>query len=144
MKRTKTFVLTSKKIERRWYLVDLSGEVLGRVASRISRLLIGKDKPTYTPHLDSGDYVVAVNASQVRVTGNKADNKLYRWHTGYPQGLRQRSFNEMLSRTPGRIIEHAVSAMLPKNKLRSSRLRRLKVFTSTEHPYQNKINTSIE
>lgn len=124
---------------RRWRVMDVSGKVLGRVASEISGFLIGKYKVGYAPHLDMGDYVVAINAKDVSLTGKKSMKKQYQWHTGYPKGFRQRSFKDMRERDPVRIITHAVAGMLPKNKLRSARLKRLKVFVDSVHPYQEKL-----
>lgn len=127
---------------RRWHVVDVSGKVLGRVASEISGLLIGKYHVGYAPNVDMGDYVVAINIKDVVLTGKKPEKKQYQWHTGYPKGFRQRSFKQMLERDPVRILTHAVSGMLPKNKLRSARLKRLKVFVDSAHPYQDKLAAS--
>ena len=124
---------------RRWHVVDVSGKVLGRVASEISGLLIGKHRVGYAPNVDMGDYVVAINIKDVVLTGKKPEKKHYQWHTGNPKGFRQRSFLAMRERDPGRIISHAVSGMLPKNKLRSARLKRLKTFVDSVHPYQDKL-----
>lgn len=132
---------TSASSVRRWRVVDVSGKVLGRVASEISGLLIGKHTVGYAPHLDTGDYVVVINANDVALTGKKPEKKQYQWHTGYPKGFRQRSFKDMRERDPRRILTHAVAGMLPKNKLRSVRLKRLKVFVDSVHPYQDKLMT---
>lgn len=134
----KTFVATPKTIVRRWHLVDIDGQILGRCATKIAGLLIGKHKPDYSPHLDCGDYVVVVNAAKVKVTGNKQEQKMYRWHTGYPGGLRERVFKKQMELHPNRIITAAVSRMLPKNKLRPLRLKRLKVFEGPKHIYEDK------
>ena len=141
MKR-KTAVITAKTIKRQWHLVDLKDQVLGRAATAMSQLLTGKLKPDYSPNLDSGDWVVAINAKEVRFTGGKEDKKYYRWHTGYPGGFRERSLGEMMARDPRQVIRKAVSGMLAKNKLRSQRLRRLKVFADANHPYQDKFVTN--
>lgn len=138
IKRPKTYSPKMAAVIREWHLVDMSGKILGRTATLVSRLLLGKDKPTYAPHVDIGDFVVVINADKVAVSGEKMSKKLYHWHTGYPGGLRERSLGQMLQKDPQRVVEHAVSKMLPKNKLRSLRLRRLKVFTGTQHPYQDK------
>ena len=127
---------------RQWHVVDVSGKVLGRVASDISGLLIGKHRVGYAPNIDSGDYVVAINIKDVVLTGKKPEKKQYQWHTGYPKGFRQRPFLAMRERDPRRIITHAVSGMLPKNKLRSARLKRLKTFVDSVHPYQDKLTAS--
>lgn len=134
----KTFVPTPKTVIRRWHLVNLDGQILGRAATKIAGLLIGKHKPDFSPHLDSGDYVVVTNAAKVKVTGNKTEQKIYRWHTGYPGGFRERPFKNQMKLHPDRIITDAVSKMLPKNKLRPLRLKRLKVFPGQEHPYKDK------
>lgn len=122
-------------VERSWHLIDAEGKVLGRVATEIAQKLIGKHKPTYTPHIDAGDYVVVINASKVEVTGAKASDKLYRRHSGFMGGLREKSFEELLAQQPERVIELAVTNMLPKNKLRSDRMNRLKVYPSAQHPH---------
>lgn len=131
----KTTVIKPKDIERKWHLVDAQGQTLGRLASRIAKLLIGKHKRQFSPHLDVGDYVVVTNASVIEVTGKKQTDKLYRHHSGYPGGFRETNFEELLKKNPVRVIELAVKGMLPKNKLRTPRLRRLKVHANSNHPY---------
>jgi len=126
-------------VVRNWHLVDLDGKVLGRVATDIAKLLSGKDKPTFTPHVDGGDYVVVINASKVEVTRNKAETKVYRWHTGFPGGLKEMTFKRMMRRHPERAIQKAVYNMLPKNRLRKDRMGRLKIFAFEQHPYQNQL-----
>lgn len=121
---------------RKWWLVDARDQVLGRLASQIATVLMGKSKPTYTPHLDEGDFVVVVNADKIRVTGNKALNKKYYSHSSYPGGLKEVPFKRMLERHPERILFFAVKNMLPKNKLRARRLKRLKLYASALHPHQ--------
>jgi large subunit ribosomal protein L13 len=140
----KTFVATPKTVVRRWHLVDFDDQVLGRAATVIAGLLIGKHKPDYSPHLDCGDYAVVVNAAKVKLTGNKPDQKIYRWHTGYPGGFRERPFKKQLELHPDRIITAAVSRMLPKNKLRPLRLKRLKVFAGPTPPYEDKLKMKSE
>ena len=140
----KTHVTKSKDVERNWHLVDLKGQTLGRVSTGIAKLLMGKDKVYFTPNIDCGDYVVVVNAEAVKVTGGKEDKKLYRHHTGYPGGFREYTYAEVQAKDPKRIIEHSVKGMLPKNKLRSLRMKRLKVFVDAVHPYENKINDKKE
>lgn len=134
----KTQATKKKNIRRNWHLVDLKGAVLGRVTSRIAQLLIGKNKVYYTPNLDCGDYIVAVNASEVRVTGRKTKQKKYYRHSGYPGGLKEISYERQMTKDPRKIIEWAVKNMLPKNKLRSSRMKRLRIFAGVGHPYQDK------
>ncbi len=139
MKQYKTFMQRKEDVIRQWHLVDVDDQVLGRIATDIAELLIGKHKPTYTPHIDGGDYVVVINAQQVALTRNKENKKVYRWHTGYPGGLKEMSFKKMLAKHPDRVIMRAVKNMLPKNKHRKKRLARLKVYASDEHPYQEQI-----
>ncbi len=135
----KSYTQKTADIQRNWHVVDVSGKVLGRIATEIAKKLIGKDKPTFTPHIDGGDYVVVINASKVEVTGNKAQDKIYYSYSGYPGGLSQRTFAELLEKQPERIIERAVYNMLPKNKLRSGRMTRLKVYAGAEHTHQSQI-----
>jgi large subunit ribosomal protein L13 len=115
-----------------WHVVDAGGQVLGRVATRVARLLIGKDKPSYTPHLDCGDHVVVINAERIRLTGNKIDQKVYRTHSGYPGGLKEVSIRALMQRRPEEVIREAVLGMLPKNKLRARRARKLRVYAGSE------------
>lgn len=124
------------EIDRVWYVVDADGEVLGRLASRIARILMGKHKPSYTPFLDTGDHVIVVNAEKVRLTGRKEKEKLYIRHSGYPGGLRQTPADEMRIKHPARLIEQAVKGMLPKTRLGSAMFRKLKVYNGPEHPHQ--------
>jgi len=137
----KTYSTKKSEIKRTWHLIDLKGKILGRQASRIAQLLIGKNKAYYSPHLDGGDYVVAINASQVQVTGKKAKQKIYYRHSGYPGGLKKLTFEQQLAREPQKIIEWAVKNMLPKNKLRQKRMRRLKVFVGEKHQYEDKFRS---
>ena len=118
-----------------WYIVDAAGQRLGTLAVHIARALSGKHKPTWTPHVDDGDHVVVINASQVELGGKKWDDKIYRRHSGYPGGLHTRTAREIQAKHPGRIIEMAVRGMLPTNRLRSQQLRRLKVYAGNEHPH---------
>lgn len=137
----KTYSTTPKDIKRHWHLVDVGGKILGREASQIAQLLIGKDKVYFAPHLDCGDYVVVVNADKVRLSGKKEQQKKYRRHSGYPGGFKEIPFADQMKRDSRKVIELAVSKMLPKNKLRLRRLRRLKVFTDEKHPYEEKLNS---
>jgi len=132
----KTYIPKLAEIERKWHLVDAEGKILGRLASRIAQILSGKDKPIYTPHLDVGDFVVVINAEKVKVTGGKEEKKIYYRHTGYPGGLKERTYEELLSKKPQDIIRKAVRGMLPKNKLGRQMFKKLKVYTGSEHPHQ--------
>jgi len=132
----RTFTEKQEEIEREWYVVDAEGQTLGRLASRIAPVLKGKHKPTYTPHLDCGDFVIIVNAEKVRVTGRKLDQKFYYHHSGYPGGLKSISLREQLDRYPERVLEAAVRGMLPKNKLGRRMVKKLKVYAGDSHPHQ--------
>jgi len=125
-------------IKRKWHHIDVKGEVLGRVTTKIAQLLIGKNKPYFVSNLDCGDYVVVTNAAKVKVTGRKAKQKVYSRHSNYPGGFKQVTFSEQKVKDPTKIIEHAVKGMLPKNKLQSDRMSRLKVFAGEEHLYADK------
>ena len=141
IKQPKTTMIKQADIQRQWHLYDLKGKVLGRAAVEIARLLIGKHKPNYTPHLDNGDYVVVINASQLVVTGKKLQDKKYYRHSNYPGGFREETLAEKMAKDPTKVIELAVKGMLPKNKLQQRRLRRLKVYLGSNHPHQNHFNT---
>jgi len=134
----KTRATKASEIKKDWYLIDAQGEILGRLATKIAGLLIGKHKPYFVPHLNCGDYVVVLNAAQIKVTGRKREQKLYYRHSGYPGGFKAVSFEQQMAKDPRKIIIHAVSGMLPKNKLRAKRIRQLKVFVDEKHPYQDK------
>lgn len=133
----KTYQATPKDIKREWHLIDLKGMTLGRATTRIATLLQGKHKPTYTAHLDVGDYVVVINAKDLVVTGAKLDDKLYQHHSGHPGGFKSRTLKEQLVKDPTKVVEHSVKGMLPKNKLASPRLQRLKIYSESEHPHAN-------
>jgi large subunit ribosomal protein L13 len=135
----KTYQPKHKDIERNWHLVDAKGAILGRMATKIVGLLMGKHKPTYSNHMDMGDYVVVVNAGKVEVTGRKRKQKVYQKHSGYPGGFKEISFEKMITEQPARVIELAVKRMLPDNRLRQERMRRLKVFAGEKHPYEKKL-----
>jgi large subunit ribosomal protein L13 len=122
-------------IERKWYVVDADGVVLGRLATRVATILRGKHKPTFTPHLDMGDHVVVVNADKIHLTGRKRTDKLYRWHTGYIGGLREVTAETMIRTHPERVVEWAVQGMLPKNRLGTAMAKKLKVYRGAEHPH---------
>jgi large subunit ribosomal protein L13 len=119
-------------VGKNWFVIDADGQVLGRLATRVARLLIGKDKATYTPHLDCGDHVVVINAELVKLTGNKIDQKVYRHHSGWPGGLKEESVKSLLSRRPEEVVREAVLGMLPKNKLRARRAKKLRVYAGKE------------
>ena len=132
---TKTYVATPNTRRRDWYVVDAEGQTLGRLATRIADALRGKRKPEYTPHIDTGDFVVVVNAEKIVVTGNKLRDKRYYRHSGYPGGLRSRSLAEMLDRQPEEVIRKAVKGMLPRNRLARAQLTKLKVYAGPDHPH---------
>lgn len=132
----KTFMLRKEDVQRDWYLVDATGKTLGRLASEIAKILMGKHKPTYTPHVDGGDFVVVINAEKIHATGKKLNQKIYYKHTGYPGGLKETTLKEMLQKKPEEVIRLAVRGMLPKNKLRDRRMKRLKVYAGPEHPHK--------
>lgn len=129
----KTFSAKPETVERSWYVVDATDKVLGRLASEIARRLRGKHKPEYTPHVDTGDYIVVVNAEKVRVTGNKHSDKTYWHHTGYPGGIKSVNFEKLVQKAPERIIETAVKGMLPRGPLGRDMYRKLKVYAGPEH-----------
>lgn len=131
------------EIKRNWHLIDVKGKILGRAATEIAQLLIGKSKPYFAKNLDCGDYVVITNAVNVRVSGKKEKDKVYTRYSGYPAGLRKITLSEMREKKPEEIIRHAVSGMLPKNKLRASMLKRLFVYKGEEHPYNDNIKDKI-
>jgi large subunit ribosomal protein L13 len=132
----RTYVATPADRQRDWFVVDAEGKNLGRLATRIADALRGKRKPEYTPHVDTGDFVVVVNAEKIVVTGNKLESKRYYRHSGYPGGLRSRTLEEMLERRPEEVIRKAVRGMLPRNRLGRAQLRKLKVYAGPEHPHQ--------
>jgi large subunit ribosomal protein L13 len=131
----KSYMARPGTVERKWYVIDAEGKTLGRLATEIATLLRGKNKPQYTPHVDVGDFVVVVNAEKVYVSGRKAEQKLYRWHTGYPGGLKSRTYEEMLERRPTEILRKAVYGMMPKTRLARQQLRKLKIYAGPEHPH---------
>ncbi len=122
--------------DAKWYLVDASGQVLGRLAAQVARLLMGKHKPRWTPYLDCGDHVVVINARKVRLTGRKLDQKVYRWHSGYPGGLKEVKARQLYARKPELMVREAILGMLPKNKLRKRLARKLRVYANGQHPHQ--------
>ena len=136
----KTYTLSAKAIEPRWHVRDAEGRPLGRLASEVAQLLRGKYRPTFTPHLDNGDFVIIVNAAKVKVTGNKTANKMYYRHSGYPGGLKETSLGRMLATHPDRVVQRAVKGMLPHNRLGRQLLRHLKVYGGPDHPHQAQVN----
>jgi large subunit ribosomal protein L13 len=132
----KTYAARESEIERRWYVVDAADETLGRLASRIARVLEGKHKPTWQPNLDSGDHVIVLNASRIAVSSNKRETKIYVRHSGYPQGLKQETLGHLLERRPEEVVRRAVKGMLPRTTLGTQQLRKLKVYAGAEHPHQ--------
>ena len=132
---TKTYVAKQGEVDREWWVVDAEGLIVGRLAAKIAVLLMGKHRPIYTPHVDTGDFVVVTNVDKVQFTGNKWDQKTYTWYTGYP-GLRKETAKARIERKPEQILRDAVRRMLPKNKLSSKMLSKLKLYTGSEHPHQ--------
>lgn len=137
----KTKVTRASEIKRDWHLIDAQRKILGRLAGQIAKILIGKDKPYYSPNLDCGDYVVVTNAAKIEISGRKRKQKLYRRHSGYPGGFKELTFAELMRRDPRKAIRYAVDGMLPKNKLKDKRLARLKIFVDEKHSYDDKFKT---
>ena len=132
----KTYSVREGEIDRHWFVVDATDQTLGRLASRIARVLEGKHKPSYTPNLDSGDHVIVLNAGRIAVTSDKLESKLYIRHSGYPQGLKQETLGHLLDRRPEEVIRRAVRGMLPRTKLGAQQLRKLKIYAGGEHPHE--------
>jgi len=139
----KTYSPKAKDIEREWWVIDAADKTLGRVAAQVANLLMGKHKPIYAPHIDTGDYVVVINAAKVKVTGKKAEQKIYYRHSGYPGGLKSPSFKEVFSRAPARVVELAVKGMLPHNRLGRAMFKKLKVYPGNEHPHQAQVRKKV-
>src|ERR671911_2929458 len=140
----KTYVANSTDRERNWYVVDAAGHNLGRLSTQIADALRGKRKPTYTPHVDTGDFVVVINAEKISVTGNKRADKKYYRHSGYPGGIKERSLEEMLARRPEEVIRHSVKGMLPRNRLARKQITKLKVYAGPDHPHAAQKPTPME
>lgn len=140
----KTHTPTEKSLEKRWLLVDVKGKTLGKTAVKIADLLRGKQKPFFTPQLDCGDYVVAINARHIRLAKNKVETKLYQWHTRYPKGFRQRTAKEMLEKKPEKVLFNAVWGMMPRNKLRNNIIKKLRVYPDETHEHTAQKLQSIE
>lgn len=140
----RTYIPKEAEIEKKWYLVDAEGKILGRLASKIAQILSGKNKPIYTPHLDVGDFVVVINAQKVKVTGGKEEKKMYYHHTGYPGGIKGIVYEDLLKKKPAMIIQEAVRGMLPKSKLGRKMFKKLKVYAGEKHPHQAQEPEKIE
>jgi large subunit ribosomal protein L13 len=134
----KTYSAKKKEIKRDWHLIDAKGEILGRLSTKIVTKLMGKEKVTYTPNMDGGDYVVVINTQDLIVTGRKDKKKLYQRHSGFPKGFKELTFNQLMDKDPRKVLRLSISGMLPKNKLRDKRLARLKLFNGAEHNYGDK------
>ena len=134
----KTYMAKAGEVEQKWWLVDAKDKIVGRLASQIAMILMGKHRPEYTPHVDTGDYVIVLNAAQVKFTGDKLNKKEYTWFTGY-NGLRKETAGKRLARKPEMILEEAVRRMLPKNKLATKMLQKLKIYSGSEHPHQSQL-----
>ena len=140
----KTYNAKPQDIKPQWHVLDASGRTLGRLATEVATLLMGKHKPIYTPHLSTGDYVIVINAEKVKVTGSKVEQKMYYRHSNYPGALKSMNFAEMMQKHPARVIENAVKGMLPHNRLGRAMLSRLKVYVGETHPHQAQIGASRE
>ncbi len=132
----KTYSAKAEDIDRKWYLIDAEGEILGRLATQIATILRGKNKPTYTPSMDLGDYVVVINAEKIKVTGNKLKGKIYRYHTSYPGGLKSVTLETLLKKKPELVVKKAVQGMIPHTKLGRAMIKKLKIYKGNEHPHQ--------
>lgn len=135
----KTYSPKAKDIEREWWVIDATDKTLGRIATQVANLLMGKHKPLYAPHIDTGDYVVVINAAKVKVTGKKMEQKVYYRHSGYPGGLKSQRLEEVFSQDPSRVIKLAVKGMLPHNRLGRGMIKKLKVYAGDEHPHQAQV-----
>ncbi len=142
--RTKTYVTKPAEVERDWWVVDAKGQTLGRLAARLAPILKGKHKPTYAPNVDTGDFVIVINADRIHVTGTKLDAKMYHRHSGYPGGLSSITLRVMLDKHPERVIQYAVRGMLPKNPLGRKMLKKLKVYAGDQHPHQAQQPKTLE
>ena len=140
----KTVSAKKESVTREWYVVDATGKTLGRLSTEIANRLRGKHKPEFTPHVDTGDYIVVVNAEKVKVTGNKTTDKVYHHYTGYPGGIKSITFDQLIDKAPERIIEKAVKGMMPKNKLSRSMMTKLKIYAGSEHPHSAQQPTPLE
>ncbi len=132
----KSYMAKAEEVDRKWYVVDAAGQTLGRLASEVAAILRGKHKPIYTPHVDTGDFVIVINAEKIKLTGNKLNQKMYRHHSGYPGGLKEMDYRTLMQKRPEKAIELAVKGMLPHNRLGDKMYRKLKVYKGSEHPHQ--------
>lgn len=132
----KSFMAKTNEIDRKWYIIDAEGKVLGRLATEIATILSGKNKPTYTPHVDTGDFVIVLNADKIKLTGKKLDQKHYRYHTGHPGGLKEVPYRRLMDEKPEKIVQLAVKGMLPKSSLGRGMIKKLKVYSGTEHNHE--------
>ena len=135
----KTYSTKAKDVERQWHVIDASGKTLGKLATQVANLLMGKHKPTFVPYLDTGDFVIVLNATKIRVTGKKPKQKTYYRHSGYPGGIKAETYEEMMATHPTRVIEHAVKGMLPHNRLGRAMFKKLKVYIGDSHPHQAQV-----
>jgi large subunit ribosomal protein L13 len=135
----KTYSTKAKDVERQWHVIDASGKILGKLATQVANLLMGKHKPTFVPYLDTGDFVIVLNATKVKVTGKKPKQKTYYHHTGYPGGIKAETYEELMANHPTRVIEHAVRGMLPHNRLGRAMFKKLKVYAGDSHPHQAQV-----
>lgn len=138
----KTYQPKKKEVKRDWKLYDAKGKILGRLATEVAMSLMGKDRVDYSPHMDNGSYAVVVNAKEVKVTGKKEEQKVYRGHSGYPGGFKEVKYSKMMKENPNRIFQFAVSGMLPDNRLKAKRMARLKIFSGEKHPYNDKFQVT--
>ncbi|MCL4244974.1 MAG: 50S ribosomal protein L13 [Candidatus Dadabacteria bacterium] len=139
-----SYMARSEDFEKKWYVIDGEGKTVGRLSTKIARILRGKEKPQFTPHADIGDFVIVVNADKVKFTGKKWEQKKYYWHTGYPGGIKSITADDLMKKKPGEIIRKAVWGMLPKNKMQDKLISRLKVYTGTEHPHVSQQPENLE
>jgi large subunit ribosomal protein L13 len=140
----KTFMAKAEEVKRKWYVVDAEGKPLGRLASEVAKILRGKNKPIYTPHVDTGDHVIVLNSEKVVLTGNKLDQKVYRHHSGWPGGMKETKYRQLMDKTPEKAVELAVKGMLPKNSLGRVMFKKLKVYKGTEHEHQAQKPENLE
>jgi large subunit ribosomal protein L13 len=140
----KSYMAKNNEVERKWYVIDAENKVLGRLSTEVANVLSGKNKPIYTPHVDTGDYVIIINADKIKLTGKKLEQKTHFYHTGYPGGDRHISYNKLIQDKPEMIIELAVKGMLPKNSLGRSMIKKLKVYAGTEHPHEAQMPEAYE
>jgi large subunit ribosomal protein L13 len=140
----KSYMARPLEVERKWYVVDAEGKHLGRLATEIVRVLRGKNKPQYTPHVDVGDFVVVVNADRIAVTGRKAEQRVYRRHSGYPGGMKETSYEQMLARKPTEVLRKAVYGMMPKTRLARKQFKKLKIYAGPEHPHSAQDPQTLE